>query len=81
VTLTVGVAGAAKMSTVPDNGELHPAEVVTIKLYFPASSPEIVTVFPFPDAFDPPGILLSVHVTSSGKPVRDTLPVRSEQSG
>jgi hypothetical protein len=38
-----------------DNSDTHPEEFVTVKLYVPATSPEIVTVVVFPVVVTGPG--------------------------
>ena len=77
--VNVGVAGApgAKLMTMPDDaGEIHPAALVTVKLYVPVASPEMVVLAPVP-AIDPG---LMVHVPA-GRPLRTTLPVATAHVG
>ena len=43
-----GGAGCVLMTTLTDPGEVHPAELVTVKLYVPATSPDTFAVAPEP---------------------------------
>ena len=69
------------MVTLADEGEVHPEELVTVKEYVPAASPEIVVLVPVPEVVVPPGVLVSVHVPDAGKPLNTTLPVPTEHVG
>ena len=69
------------ITIVADGVELHDSAFVTVKLYEPASNPEIVVVVPFPVVVDPPGFLVSVQVPVFGKPLNATLPVPVSQVG
>jgi hypothetical protein len=73
----VGVAGCTLITTLADKDEVHPAELVTVKLYVPEASPGIVVFVP--DPVIPPGLI--VHVPTDGKPFSTTLPVAVEQVG
>ena len=66
-----GVAGCALITTSADAAEAHPTELVTVKLYVPAVSPETVVFVPLPDIA--PGLI--VQVPTDGKPFNKTLPV------
>ena len=50
-----GVAGCMGITAFSDNSDTHPEEFVTVKLYVPATSPEIVTVVVFPVVVTGPG--------------------------
>ena len=64
-----------------DTGEIHPAELVTVKPYVPAGMPEIVALLPVPLVVAPPGDLVTIHVPDTGNPLRTTLPVETVQVG
>jgi hypothetical protein len=61
--------------------DIHPAELVTVKLYVPAGRPEILALVPVPVVVIPPGVRVSVHVPAEGKPLNITLPVATEHDG
>ena len=65
------------MTTFVDGNDVHPREFVTVKLYVPVASPDIVVVVPLPDT--EPGLI--VHVPEEGNPLRATLPVETEHVG
>jgi hypothetical protein len=65
------------MTTFVEGDEIHPAALVTVKLYVFAASPVIVLLVPVPDMA--PGLM--VHVPVTGKPVNTTLPVATVQVG
>ena len=62
-----------------DEEEVHPEALVTVNVYVPAESPEIVVLVPVPEVVAPPGVLVTVHVPVSGKPLNTTLPVATVQ--
>ena len=72
-----GVEGWAAINTLEDNDEVHPVALVTVKLYVPETSPEIVVLVPVPVIT--PGFIVQVPV--DGKPFSTTLPVDIEQVG
>ena len=72
----VGVDGCASMTTLPDAGDVHPAALVTVKLYVPVSKRDIVVVAPVPAIA--PGLIVQLP---AGKPPRITLPVARAQVG
>jgi hypothetical protein len=76
-----GDAGCAGITTFNDDDEVHPAELVTVKVYVPDGTPEIVALVPVPEVVIPPGVRVSVHVPVDGKPLNTTLPVGTEQVG
>jgi len=69
------------MATLPDATEIHPEALVTVKVYVPAASPDIVVVVPVPAVVVPPGVLVKVQVPEAGKPFKTTLPVATMQVG
>jgi hypothetical protein len=71
-----GAAGAALMTTLADAGEVHPAALVTVKLYVEAVSPTIVVLAPVP--VTAPGLIVQLP---AGNPLRTTLPVAKAQVG
>ena len=77
----VGVEGCVLSTTFPDDEEVQPDELVTVNVYVPAASPEIVVLAPVPVLVVPPGVLVSVHVPVEGNPFNVTLPVPTVQVG
>ncbi len=77
----IGVDGLMLIVTPADDGEIHPEELVTVKVYVPAASPEIVVLVPVPEVVVPPGVLVIVHVPEDGKPFNTTLPVPTVHVG
>ena len=81
--MVVPIAGAegtpwlALITTLADEADVHPAALVTVKLYVPAARPEIVVLVPVPVIA--PGLI--VHVPDAGRPVNNTLPVGVAQVG
>ena len=69
------------MTTFAEAGETHPEAFVTVKVYVPATSCDIVEVTPDPVVTTAPGDLVKVHVPVAGRPLRTTLPVATEQVG
>jgi len=65
-----GISGCALMTISEEATEVHPDELVTVKLWVPTDNPEIVVLVVEP--FIPPGLI--VHVPS-GNPFNTTLPV------
>jgi multidrug efflux pump subunit AcrA (membrane-fusion protein) len=77
-----GVAGCALITTFSDATEVHVVkELATVKVYVPATSPDIVALVPVPVVIVPPGLLVNVQVPDAGKPLNTTLPVASAQVG
>jgi hypothetical protein len=68
----VGAVGARLITTLEDSTDIHPASLVTLKVYVPGFSVSVV-VEPVP-AIDP-GLI--VHVPA-GRPFNTTLPVGDE---
>ena len=62
------------MTTLVDEDEVHPDELVTVKVYVPVASPEIVVLVPVPVVVAPPGDLVRVQDPEEGKPLNTTLP-------
>jgi hypothetical protein len=73
----VGVVGWTGITTLADAGEVHPTALVTVKLYVPATRPEMFVEVPEPVI--PPGFI--VHVPLAGNPFKMTLPVDNVQVG
>ena len=69
------------ITTSADAGEIYPDEFVTVKKYVPAASSEITILVPVPLVITPPGVIVIVHVSEGGKPLKTTLPVASEHVG
>ena len=71
----VGVVGCGFIVTLV-GVELQPAALVTVKLYVPATRPDMVVVTPVPAMA--PGLIVQLP---AGKLFRITLPVEVEQLG
>ena len=69
-----GAAGAALMTTVADANDIHPASLVTVKVWLPGARFAIVVVVPVP--VTPPGLIVQTPV--EGRPLNATLPVGAE---
>jgi hypothetical protein len=72
----VGAIGGALITTLVEGSEMHPASVVTLKLYVPGMRLLIVVVVPVPVIA--PGLI--VHVPEEGRPESTTLPVLAVQT-
>ncbi len=68
------------IATPEDAPDVHPASLVTVKVYVPAESPDTVVLVPVP-VIVPPGVLVSVQVPEGGRPLSTTLPVEKLQVG
>ena len=71
-----GVAGCTLITISADAGEIQPSVFVTVKLYVPATRPDMVVLMPVPKIA--PGLIVQFP---AGKPFNTTLPVESEQVG
>ena len=69
------------MTTSADGGEVQPAEFVTVQVYVPAVSPEIVVPVPVPVEVVPPGVFVKVQDPVEGKPFKITLPEETVHEG
>lgn len=78
---TIGAPGLALMTISPVNGEVHPAELVTVNVYVPGSSPDTVRVVPVPWLVKPSGFRVRVQVPLDGRPDNTTLPVATAKVG
>ena len=76
-----GVIGCVLINTLDDATEVHSIELVTLNVYVPASSPEIVLLVPVPVIVVPSGNLDNVHVPVDGKLLKTTLPVATVHVG
>lgn len=81
ITGAGGVTGCVLITTSPDGGEMHPAALVTVKVYVPGLMLPIVLVVPEPVTETLPGVRVTVHVPVAGSPLRATLPVEVPQVG
>jgi len=77
----VGAYGWAVITTLAEAEEIHPEALVTVKVYVPAASNEIVELVPVPVVVVPPGERVRVHVPLAGNPLKTTLPVAKVQVG
>jgi hypothetical protein len=71
-----GVMGWEVITTLAEADEVHPTELVTVKLYVPVASPEIVVLAVDPAM--PPGFMVQLP---EGNPLNTTLPVATAQVG
>ena len=69
------------ITTLPEGTEIHPEAFVTVKVYVPVASPDIVVLVPVPAVVVPPGDLVKVHEPVAGNPFKTTLPVATVQEG
>jgi hypothetical protein len=69
------------MATLADACEIHPEALVTVKVYVPAGSREMVELVPVPVEVTVPGDRVIVQVSVAGNPDRTTLPVEMSQVG
>ncbi len=76
-----GVRGWSLRTTADEADEVHPEELVTVKVYVPAGIPEIDVVEPDPVTVVPPGDLVTVHVPVAGSPLKGTVPVGTVHVG
>jgi hypothetical protein len=76
-----GIIGCGFIRTEAEGTDAHPAELVTIKVYVPASIVDIVVVIPVPVITAPSGLLVMVQVSAPGRPFKTTLPVEIEHVG
>jgi hypothetical protein len=67
---------AATITTLAVGREVHPTELVTVKLYVPATKLVIVLLAPVPEIA--PGLIVQFP---AGKPLNTTLPVETAQVG
>lgn len=65
-----GVTGCAPITIFEEDADVQPAELVTVKLYIPGTSPEMVFEAVLPVI--PPGLIVQLP---AGSPERSTLPV------
>ena len=80
-TGAVGVTGCVLITTLADAVEIHPEELVTVKVYVPVARPEIVVLVPVPVVVVPPGFLVKVHEPDEGNPLIIILPVATVHVG
>ena len=66
------------MTTPNDDGDIQPAELVTVKVYVPDGRLEMVIDVPLPAVVTFPGLLVKIHAPLDGKPLNTTLPVATE---
>lgn len=85
--VTVPITGAdgegiiGFITTEPEEGEVHPEELVTVNVKVPEGIPEITDDVPVPVVVIPPGDLVTVQVPLEGSPVNSTEPVVTPQAG
>jgi hypothetical protein len=76
-----GVTGWTFITAARDDAEVQPDEFVTVNVYVPEASDEIVVVVPVPEVVIFPGDLVNVHVPEEGRPLMGILPVATPQVG
>ena len=76
-----GIPGCRFIRTFPDGEDIHPVELVTVKVYVPDGSVETVAVVPEPEIVTPPGFLVNVQLPVDGSPLKTTLPVDNAHVG
>jgi hypothetical protein len=64
-----------------DEGDIHPAEFVTVKVYVPADRLDILVLIPEPAVVTSPGERISVQIPVAGKPFKTTSPDGTAQVG
>jgi len=69
------------ITIVPDEADVHPDALVTVKVYVFAARPFIVMLVPVPEYSVPSGVLVSIQFPAAGKPLKTTLPVATVQVG
>src|SRR5512133_1609973 len=75
-TVGAAISDWELMATLPDATEVHPASLVTVKLYVPAASPEMVVVAVLSET--EPGLIVQFP---AGNPESETLPVEDAHVG
>jgi hypothetical protein len=76
-----GTPGVADIMIFADGREMHPAELVTVKVYVPSLRLVTVVLEPEPDIETLPGERISVQEPVDGNPVRITLPLEMAHVG
>ena len=76
-----GIGGCAFIRTFPDGEDIHPVELVTVKVYVPDGRVETVVVVPEPEIVTPPGLMVNVQLPVDGSPLKATLPVDKAHVG
>jgi hypothetical protein len=80
VIIKTGAPGV-DIVTWADSGDVHPEELVTVKVNTPPPRFVIVLVIPLPEVAVPPGNWVIIHEPEEGKPLSTTLPVGTEKVG
>lgn len=76
-----GIIGWADIKMLADGGEIHPTELVTVKVYIPSERFGIVVPVPEPVVEILPGVRISIHVPVEGNPDNVALPADREHVG
>ena len=77
----VGVTGCVFTTAFPDEADVQPDALVTVKVHVPAGILVTVVLIPDPVVIVPPGFLVSVQLPVDGSPLSATLPVDNAQVG
>ena len=68
ITGASGNAGPWMITTADEGPEVHPASLVTVKVYDPAGIPAIRVLLPDPVVTTSPGVRVTLHVPVDGSP-------------
>ena len=75
-----GVTGCVLITAFADEGEVQPSELVTVKVYDPEGTPEMVVLVPLPTISVAPGFRIKVQLPD-GNPLSAMLPVDTAHVG
>jgi hypothetical protein len=81
ITGAEGTFGCGEITTLPEGGDTHPNEFVTVKVNVPSGIFEMVVLTPDPVAVTAPGDLVIVQLPVIGRPFSTTLPDGTAQDG
>jgi hypothetical protein len=81
ITGAEGTLGGAVITTLPEECDAHPNELVTVNVKVPSGKFEIVVLVPDPVVVTAPGVLVIVQLPVNGSPFRTTLPVGAAHDG
>jgi hypothetical protein len=77
-----GVTGCASIGTFAEEGEIHPAKLVTVNVYVSSPGMFVISVLvPEPKVITFPGVRVMVHEPDEGNPLNATLPVETVHVG
>jgi hypothetical protein len=76
-----GITGWAVINILVDGGEMHPIELVTVKVYIPSGRFGMIILIPDPVVVILPGARVNIHVPVEGNPDNVALPVDTVHVG